>query len=111
MAVYNINKELFDSLPLVHPSVLISVLTDSPRSGLKGPSLNSSTRELTVPLSGTGFILGEDSSLIVTSASWLSSVVKIECKNSPAVTWRYHEGKDSPRIIVLMERTCEVSTV
>ena len=107
------NKELLDSQLLIHPSVLISVLTNSP--SLEGPSLNSSTKEHTVPLSGSGFIWGEDSngnSLVVTSASWLSSVVKLEwdsSNNSPAVTWRYLGENDSPRIIVLMGRTCKVS--
>ena len=107
------NEELFDSQLLVHPSVLISVLTNSP--SLEGPSLNSSAKELTVPLSGNGFILGEDSnghSLVVTSAYWLSSVVKVEwdsSKNSPAVTWRYLGENETPKIVVLIESTCKVS--
>ena len=99
---------LSDCPPVVHPSVLITVLTSN--NSHEVAPFGSSTKETSVPLSGSAFILGEDSngaSFVVTSAYWLSSIMDIgleSCDSNPAIVWRYHRENKVLKMIVLMEK-------
>ena len=93
----------------VHPSVLISlslkINQDSSSPGREGATVSTQS------VSGSGCMLkgrGHTETLVITTASWLSTVVELRTVKNDRVTWRYLGQVPNPSFVVLMQEASNV---